>query len=208
NDYETYPDFLTRLEQIDPEFETFAVVDWPPLGTERSGGPLLSRGIDVLRVLDGDEMGYEVADSQSVAIAVSHLTSADPDAAFVYLGTTDVVGHATSSLAPEYRAAIEQADRWVGELVAAVLARPTYDREDWLILTSTDHGRRDDGGHGGLSPNERTIFYLASGPSTRRGTPEIPPGIVDVAVTALAHLGVRIDPSWKLDGRVVGLVGR
>lgn len=208
NAYDKYPDFLTRLERIDPAFQTFAVVDWPPLGTERSGGPLLSRGIDVLRVLDGDEMGYEVADSQSVAIAVNHLTSADPDAVFVYLGAIDVVGHATSSLAPEYRAAIERADGWVGELVRAVLARPTYDREDWLILMSTDHGRRDDGGHGGLSPNERTIFYLASGPSARKGTPVVPPGIVDVAVTALAHLGVEIDRSWGLDGRIVGLAGR
>jgi len=26
-----------------------------------------------------------------------------------------------------------------------------------------------------------------------------------VAVTALAHLGVAIDPAWNLDGQVVGL---
>ena len=206
NYYGTYPDFLTRLEQVDSTFRTFAVVDWLPLGTGASGGPLLSRQIDVLRVFNGDEIGYPVADSLSVAAAVEQLTTGDPDALFVYLGTIDVVGHATSSLSPEYRAAIEVADKQVGELIQAILARPTYDQEDWLILMSTDHGRRDDGGHGGRSPNERTIFYLASGESAWRGTPELPPRVVDIAVTALAHLRVEIERSWELDGRVVGLV--
>ncbi len=29
--------------------------------------------------------------------------------------------------------------------------------------------------------------------------------IVDVAVTALTHLGITPDPAWELDGRAVGL---
>ncbi|MGB1841464.1 MAG: DUF4983 domain-containing protein [Longimicrobiales bacterium] len=29
--------------------------------------------------------------------------------------------------------------------------------------------------------------------------------MVDVAVTALTHLGIPVDPSWQLDGRPVGL---
>ncbi len=89
--------------------------------------------------------------------------------------------------------------------MAAVRARPTYAQEDWLILMSTDHGRTADGDHGGDTPEERTIFYLASGPSTVVGTLEGTPAIVDVPVTALAHLGIDIDPAWSLDGKVVGL---
>ena len=48
----------------------------------------------------------------------------------------------------------------------------------WMVLacTSTDHGRLDDGGPGGRSFEERTIFYLAS--------------------------GVTVDPAWGLDGVV------
>jgi hypothetical protein len=95
----------------------------------------------------------------------------------------------------------------VGRLVAAVRNRPTYDREDWLILVSTDHGHRDEGGHGGDSPEERTVFFLASGPSVTKGTLPDDVNIVDVAVTALAHLGITIDPAWHLDGRVSGLNG-
>jgi len=204
-DYTTYPDFLTRLEQLDTAFNTFAVVDWPPLAWEVSGGPLLSDAIDRLLVFSGDELGYGEADSASVVAAVEYLETADLDAAFVYVGNVDEVGHATSTLAPEYRAAMEVADAQVGALVAAVRRRPTFADEDWLILVSTDHGRTDDGGHGGYSPQEATIFYLASGPSVARGAWEQPPEIVDVAVTALAHLGVEMDPAWRLDGKVVGL---
>lgn len=76
--------------------------------------------------------------------------------------------------------------------------------EDWLLL-STDHGRTDDGGHGDPSEQELTIFYLASGggaaPEHLPATPEI----VDVAVTALAHLGIAVAPEWELDGRVSGI---
>ena len=205
NDYATYPDFLTRLEQINPAFNTFAVLDWPPLGTTADGGPMISDAIDVKINIDGDSLGYRVADSLAVVAAVDHLTNENPDAAFVYLGNTDVIGHDTNSLAPEYQAEIETADVYVGALVAALTQRPTYAKEDWLILMSTDHGRRDDGGHGGDSPLEHQIFYLASGPSAVNGIPAAPPNIIDVAVTALAHLGVAIDPAWGLDGQVVGL---
>ena len=202
NRYDQYPDFLTRLEQVDPAFNTFAVLDWPPLGDDIDGGPLFSGAIDVKVTFDGEEMGYDLADSLSVIAAVEHLANADPDAVFVYLGYIDIVGHDTSSLDPLYLAAIEAADVQVGQLIAAVEARAGYDDEDWLILMSTDHGRRDDGGHGGQSLEERTIFYLASGSFVLENDHPDGPFIVDVAVTALDHLGVAIDPGWGLDGTV------
>jgi predicted AlkP superfamily pyrophosphatase or phosphodiesterase len=205
NDYATYPDFLTRIERERPELNTFAVTDWPPLGTTDSGGPLFSDDIDVKITFDGEADGYRYADSLSVEAAVEHLRDRDVDAAFVYLGDIDVVAHATNSRSPEYRAAIEWADTRVGLLLQAVRDRPTYDEEDWLILMSTDHGRDDAGGHGGTSPSETTIFFLASGPSVEPGRTDCPPEIVDVAVTALSHMGIGPDPAWNLDGQARGL---
>lgn len=205
NRYRDYPDFLTRLEQADSSHGTYAVVDWPPLGTPTDGGPLLSGAIDRIDFFDGESLGYRIADSLSVEAAVEALAFTDIEAAFVYLGDIDVVGHETSSLSPEYRAAIEWADTRVGMLVAAVAARRTLAREDWLILLSTDHGRNDAGGHGGESDLEFRIFVIASGPSVQRGAIDGDVGIVDVAATALTHLGVAIDPAWRLDGTPVGL---
>jgi predicted AlkP superfamily pyrophosphatase or phosphodiesterase len=207
NRYAEYPDFLTRLERIDSTFGTYAVIDWPPLGTTADGGPLISAAVDLLDVVDGEVLGYRVADSLSVVDALRALERPDLDAAFVYLGDIDVVGHEFGSLSPEYRTSIEWADARVGELLAALRRRPTYSREDWLVLISTDHGRTDAGGHGGVSLAEHTIFFLASGPSVQVDAPLADVGVVDVAVTALAHLGVAIDPAWGLDGRAVGLAG-
>jgi hypothetical protein len=50
-----------------------------------------------------------------------------------------------------------------------------------------------------------TTFILASGPAVQIGIVDQDTFIVDVAVTALAHLGITLDPAWKLDGRTVGL---
>ena len=205
NAYDVYPDFLTRFEQLDSTVHTFAVIDWLPLATSTSGGPLLSVLVDSIVVMDGYDIGWSAADSASTAAASDYLATSDVDAAFVYLGAIDEIGHETSSLAPEYRAAIEKADEHVGQLLDAIARRPTYGSEDWLVLSSSDHGRRDDGGHGESSERELTIFFLASGPSVHLGEPSSPPGVVDVAVTALTYLDVAIAPTWGLDGRVAGL---
>jgi hypothetical protein len=67
---------------------------------------MISHIVDVLVNIDGETMGYEDAEAVSIA------------------------AHDTSSLSAEYRAAIERVDRMVGDLVAAVKARPTYGQED------------------------------------------------------------------------------
>lgn len=204
--YDRYPDFLTRIERERPELSTFAVADWLPLVTGDRNGPVISDAVDVKHALDGYQLGWLQADQRSVEVAVQHLMTADPDALFVYLGNPDETSHRTGSIGAEYREAIAAADAQVGRLVEALRTRATYEDENWLVIVGTDHGRRADGGHGGDTVEERTIFFLVSGPSARLGAPDEPPGIVDVAVTALAHLGLAIDPGWGLDGRAVGLV--
>ncbi len=204
--YDEYPDFLTRIEAVRPELSTFAVADWPQIVSALGGGPLISDSIDVKFFFNADQIGsYAEADARSVEAAAHYLAAQDPDAAFVYLGTPDVVAHRLGPLTPAYRAALRAADRQIGTLVEAIESRPTYEEVDWLILVCTDHGHVDEGGHGGASPEERTIFYLASGPSVVSGCPEETPEQVDVAVTALAHLGLAIDSTWNLDGDAFGL---
>jgi len=204
NRYDQYPDLFTRIESLRPDLHTFVVADWLPLVTPEDGGPLIAHADSVV-VLDGYAIGWAEADSQSTAIAAAYLRQEDVDAAFVYLGNPDETSHEAESIGAEYRAAIALADRHVGQLLAALRSRPGYARERWLILVATDHGRTVDGGHGGESVEERTIFYLAAGPAALAAPPAEPPQIVDVAVTALAHLGLAIDPAWGLDGKVVGL---
>lgn len=201
--YDRFPDVLTRLESLRPEMVTYAAADWLPLVTDDHNGPVISDRVDLKFVVDGYDLGWAQADSLVVDDATQALAQEDPDLSFVYLGNPDEVSHASGSIGAEYIEALERADREVGRLIRAVQARPTADQEDWLVLVSTDHGRRADGGHGGDSHEEQTIFYLASGPSTTALPDSV--RIVDVAVTALTHLGIVIDPAWELDGRPAGV---
>lgn len=200
NRYDEYPDFLTRLEGLRPELRTFAAIDWLPLATDDSGGPLIAGPLDELVALNGYDHGWAAGDGRVVDRAVAELSSEDPDAMFVYLGNPDETSHESGAIGEEYREAIALADEHVGALIEALHGRPTYDREDWLVLISTDHGRRADGGHGGASPEETTTFVLAYGPSVIQGGIPGTLRIVDIAVTAFAHLDVEIDPAWGLDG--------
>lgn len=200
--YLEYPDFLTRIERDRPDLGTFAAVDWMPLAVLEGGSPALSGAIDTLFAVDGYELGWAEADSVIADYAAEHLVAADPDAAFVYLGNPDETSHRHGSIGVEYRDAISLSDRHVGWLLEALRARPTYLEEDWLVLISTDHGRREDGGHGGDSPEEMTIFILASGPATRgwAAPGSGPTYIIDVPVTALEHVGIIPDADAGLDG--------
>ncbi len=207
--YEEYPAFLTLAERHRPELGTFAALDWMPLASLEGGRPVLTDALDTLVAVDGYEFGWAEADSIIATRAAQHLAAAEVDAAFVYLGNPDETSHRHGSIGVEYRDAIALSDRHVGWLVNALRARPAYREEDWLVLISTDHGRREDGGHGGDSPEEMTIFILASGPSTA-GWPRPgsrPTYIVDVPATALHHLGVPPDPGAGLDGESLARAG-
>lgn len=203
--YDEFPDFLTRIEQTRPDLATFAAVDWLPLMEIDGGGPTISDRVDVRETLDGYQTGWAEGDTEVVSRAVRHLRTADPDALFVYLGNPDEASHQAGSVGIEYREAIALADRHVGLLIDAIRSRPSWPAENWLVVVSTDHGRRADGGHGGNSPEEMTTFILVSGPAAALGPPAEATHIVDVASTALVHLGIPIDPAWGLDGRPVGL---
>jgi len=207
NRYAEYPDLLTRVEAMRPELETFAAADWLPLVSDDAGGPLIGDAPDRKVVLDGYELGWAEGDRAVADAAIEALGTGSPDALFVYLGNPDETSHESGAIGAEYREAIEEADRQVGRVVAAMRARPTYPEEDWLVLVSTDHGRRPNGGHGGRTEAEMTSFVIANGPSVLPGIIEGTPRVVDVAVTALAHLGIPADPAWGLDGRVIGLRG-
>lgn len=203
--YAEYPGFLTLVERERPGLATFAALDWMPLASLDGGGPVLSGEIDTIVAVDGYELGWAEADSVVASRAAQHLASAAVDAAFVYLGNPDETSHRHASIGVEYRDAIALSDRHVGWLVDALRARPAYAEEDWLVLISTDHGRREDGGHGGDSPEEMMIFILASGPSTG-GWPAAgsrPTYIVDVPTTALHHLGVPL-VAGDFDGTPLG----
>ncbi|MFI0240215.1 alkaline phosphatase family protein [Streptomyces sp. NPDC016845] len=191
--FAAYPDFLTRIETAKPGLTTYAVSSWAPLTDTVFSGKADTR-------VSTPSAEY---DTGTTSRAVAQLKSADPDALFVQLDNVDHAGHSYGAASQQYLAAIHGVDDQVGEMVDALESRSTYADEDWLILITADHGHTDAGGHGGSSWQERQTFLIAVGSTATAGSTRHDVKMPDVAASALAHLGIAIDPAWGLDGRPV-----
>ncbi len=192
-DLNTYPHFFHRLREEKPELVCYSIANWGP----------------VHKILQEGDATYSAsaANDARVASRVSTiLENEELDVMFVQLDEVDHAGHTHdySVKSSKYLKAIEKSDRQAGEMVDAVKKRQTIDGENWLIIVSTDHGGSNFG-HGKNIPEHTTIFYIASGEDAIAGEIEDEVGVVDVAVTALHHMGIPIEESWNLDGHVAGI---
>ncbi|MCC9643875.1 alkaline phosphatase family protein [Rhodopirellula sp. JC740] len=201
---------LAKLGQ--PEVRTSSYLCWTPLRDHVT----TDADIDVVVTpgeSDSVSSAWKRADQSLAWSAVPTLANDHSDWTFVYFGSVDETGHGHGfhPSVPEYLAAIENVDRLVGELMDAVHRRPTYDSEDWLVLVSTDHGGEGTGHGGGReNVNVYTVPMIVSGDAANPGTivpreeGSAPPATVDLVPLALHHLGISIDPAWKLAGSVDG----
>ncbi|GAB3409733.1 alkaline phosphatase family protein [Flindersiella endophytica] len=188
-----YPNWLARAKQVDPGLTTYAITSWPPLHDH-----LYASQVDHRLALGGDD--WPSNDRKAGAEAVRLLADGDHRLGFLYFGSLDETAHKHGSRSPEYDAAIRAVDGYVGAVLDTIVARETYAHEDWLILISTDHGHRPEGGHGGQTDAERSTFLIGLGKAlddelAKTGR------MIDIAPTLLAHVGVAADPTWALDGR-------
>ncbi|MEV5550918.1 alkaline phosphatase family protein [Streptomyces sp. NPDC052309] len=191
--FDRYPDFLTRIETAKPSLTTYAVSSWAPITDT-----VFSARVDTRVSTPSAEY-----DTGTTARAVAQLRDGDPDAMFVQLDNIDHAGHSDGAASQAYLDAIHTADAQVGQMVRAVASRPAHADEDWLIMVTADHGHTDAGGHGGSTLPERQTFLIATGTALAPGTVRHDVKMPDVAASALAHLGIAIDPAWNLDGRPV-----
>ncbi len=198
-----YPSVLDRLSRTDARLRTAGFAVWGPMVDEATPGlPILGTGLDVREQLPDDvALGRRVG---------AWIRDADVDATFLQFDDVDQVGHGTGSSGPAYAEQLRRTDAAVGAVLAGIRARPTYAREDWLVIVSSDHGHNPEGGHGGPRPRERTTYVLAQGGRVRHEGGGLVPGgsviaperkLVDIAPSVLDHLGITAEPSWELDGR-------
>ncbi|MEU1334274.1 alkaline phosphatase family protein [Streptomyces sp. NPDC005865] len=186
-----YPDFMTRIEAARPGLRTYAVASWNPITDI-----VFSAKVDARISTPAAEY-----DTGTTARAVAEVGDGDPAAVFVQLDNVDHAGHSSGAASQAYLDALHGVDTQVGRILSAVKSRPTYGTEDWLIMVTADHGHTDAGGHGGSSWPERQTFLIATGPTITPGSVRHDVRMPDVAASALAHLGIAVDPAWELDGR-------
>ena len=202
--FDEYPHFFRRIREQKADAYLSSFVTWGPINEH-----IVAPG-------DADEefspeAGSSVEGDAIVTDAVvAHLAAQTPDVVFVHLDNPDLQGHlhGFSPMASEYVQSLEIVDMQIGRVLDAVRSRPTYGREDWLVVITTDHGGLESGGptaHGGQSAEERTIPFIASGGATLGGAIISPgPGHTAVPPTVLQHLGLAIDPSWGWESEPFG----
>jgi len=150
--YANYPDFLTRAENFNPNLRTMSLVHWNPINDK------IVQNADV-KTNYGTDLAVKNA-------AVSALQSDNPDILFIDFDDVDHAGHSYgfNSNTSQYVSSIETTDAYVGEIVAAMKNRSTYNNEDWMVVLTTDHGATNTS-HGGGSLSERDIFTVYSNPN-------------------------------------------
>ena len=201
-----YPHFFNLVKQQFPDYRTASFVDWYPIDKY----VVTKADVRVGYEAHGSD-GYTVFDQHIADRAVKVLAEQDVRASMVYFGATDENGHRFGfhPSVPQYMKSIEKVDQHVGRLIEAIKSRPTYAREDWLILISSDHGGEGKGhGSGHQVPNIHNIYLIVSGASAAKGEFQQQVYLVDLVATALKHLDVPFQPQWQLDGKPVGLVPR
>jgi hypothetical protein len=195
--FDQYPIFFCRLKAARPEAVAQSIVRWQPL----SPNLIECADVDLAPASDG------AATDEAVRL----VRDTDPDVLFFHQEDPDTAGHNCGWTAADgtfpacYMAAIHTADDRVGAVLAALRARPAYADEDWLIIALADHGGVGKDHHYKDRIETKRIFMVFHGPHLTPGEIVPAPMLVDLASTCLAYLGVPIDPSWGLDGRVVAL---
>lgn len=99
-------------------------------------------------------------DSATHAYTLEEIKKADcADFIFTIYEPTDSTGHNKGFTFnnPKYKDAFRTEDAYALEAINAIKARATYEKEDWLIIITADHGGIGTG-HGGESIQERMTF--------------------------------------------------
>lgn len=176
-----FPSIFDLLHEQRPGSVSASIYDWGGFGRlyNRSA---VSVDVDA----DGPQ------DAANVAVRVFRENA--PTVTFVHLDHVDLAGHRHGHGTPEFYASVEEADTYIGEIMAGLEAAGL--RETTTVIVSADHGGKDFG-HGGESMAEVEIPWIISGPGVTAGTAITDPiNTFDTAVTAAYVLGLDVPYAW------------
>jgi predicted AlkP superfamily pyrophosphatase or phosphodiesterase len=206
SNYAEFPHFFVRIKQKVPESLTASFSTWPPVKEKILSGADVAKNFPESGPKNLDD--YVAGDAQAAQACAELIAKRDPTAVVLYLGQVDETGHRYGfhPKVKEYVNAIETVDGLIGDVLAAIDGRPNLAKESWLVIVCTDHGGVGLGHGGGRkTPEIRDVFLIVSGLAAKGQRHDEPTYQVDVVATVLTHLGIALDPAWKLDGKPVGL---
>ncbi len=173
------------------QMKAAAFYNWEPLRDLASPGSL--EHSLMMRNWAAPEGDQELAEA---AGALIRRTAKNPYAfIFVYLGHTDVMGHAHGWMSEPYLDAISNADVCVGIVLEAARQAGTMERT--AVIVTADHGGHGQT-HGTDMPEDMTIPWVCFGAGVPSGKSiEAPVSIMDNAPTIAALLGLEPGEHWE-----------
>jgi arylsulfatase A-like enzyme len=216
NPNHNYWDLFRIAKAHDPAMQTALFSSWTKIrtrllrdGVDKAGGSKLEYWFDGLDLdkeqfpQSDDRLHIKQIDSLVAADAARYIAANGPDVSWVYLQYTDAVGHKFGDGA-KFEDAVRFADSRIGVIWDAIQARQEKSEEDWLLIVTTDHGRKESPGfgHSGQSERERTIWNATNSKRLNARFDDMP-GIVDVLPSIAVHLelGIPDKISKQFDGQ-------
>lgn len=198
------------LKEHKPDIKTTSIATWSPIHD------FLDKQMSYVdRRMDGG------TDEAATAKALNELENSDPDFVFVHYSDPDVIGH-NVGYGEKYDKSILTMDAYLGKIMAVVDTRTKAKNEEWLVILTTDHGRRGDGHHhGSQTIEEKTVFVgmnIAGNAEFDTTVTEVPNqdfnGIykyipqTSILPTILTYLDITIESDWQLSSpSLIGKLG-
>jgi len=179
------PTIFKRVREAMPDAVLASYCEWNPIN---------------VGIVEQD-IGVEFANATDDVLhtdAAEYLGNNTPTLMYIHFDSCDAVGHGNGYGSEKHLEQISVVDTYIGKVYDAIVEAGNID--DTLFIVATDHGGTNNGigDHGGLSPEEMTIFFGASGKSVKKG--EIGEmNIRDVSAIVLYALGLEV-PEFDQEG--------
>lgn len=170
------PHVFTLIENAYPGATTAVVADWPNLTQN-----LIAPSADFV-VRNDAKVSQQATDAVKDWLAWRN----PPTAIFYYLHNVDIHTCCWDPANAFYKQKILQEDAQIQQVLDALVRRPTYQEEDWLIMVISDHGGIGSG-HGGQTTAERRTALIMT--NTYRAPGRTPYCTGDFTAEKLAQIG-------------------
>ena len=190
--WKEWPSWLHRLKKAQPDKKVLYIHAWSESG-HIDPTPLVTR--------------VNQSDWGNTRVYPKMITEKEcPDAIMYYINSPDGGGHGTGfyPYGDNYSQTIQAGDRYLGLMLDLISKRPSFAKEDWLILITADHGGYALG-HGQPGGHSDTVPLVVVGRNTLNGKLAGTPSVTDLPVTALEFMGVDTS-KMNLDGKVISNV--
>jgi predicted AlkP superfamily pyrophosphatase or phosphodiesterase len=136
---------------------------------------------------------FHTGHRQMARRAGSYFRRKAPLLTFVHLDQCDHAGHKHGHGSPGYNSSVTEADRLIGRMLRDVQRSGVA--EETVVFIVSDHGGIGYG-HGGDTPEERTVPWILHGRRVVHGKLEVPVSNTDLAPTILYLLGLQPPTCW------------